>query len=205
MNKMDADKEDKELWRSFTLGNEQALSCVYCKYFNYLYNYGLKISGDEDFVKDCIQELFLHLWENKGKLGAVQYVKAYLLQALRKNVLTKLSRGKRRALIRKDLALSEPAITFSAEDLLIQEEKGWQKSTQVAAALNDLTARQREAVYLRCYKDLSYEEIAVVMSINYQSVVNHIHEAFKALKNNEALKTVIKLSIVITGSACSVF
>jgi DNA-directed RNA polymerase specialized sigma24 family protein len=39
-------------------------------------------------------------------------------------------------------------------------------------------------VYLKFYSNLSYQEIAAVMAIQYQSAVNLVHEAIKTLGNN---------------------
>jgi DNA-directed RNA polymerase specialized sigma24 family protein len=48
--------------------------------------------------------------------------------------------------------------------------------------LNELPARQREVVYLRYFQDLGIEEIAQVLSVNYQSVLNALSRAMKNLK-----------------------
>jgi RNA polymerase sigma factor (sigma-70 family) len=188
------DSEDWQIWQAMKAGNPAALSVFYTRYFRVLFNYGATFSRDEDLVKDVVQELFLNIWENRQGLVDVRNVRAYLFQALRQNIITKLTRLKRRLVLSKDAALAEPVVSFSSEDILMAEEHSAVKKQQIAAALNTLPARQREALYLRCYNELSYEEIAEVMSINYQSVVNHVHEAIKTLRTSELLRMISRLA-----------
>jgi RNA polymerase sigma factor (sigma-70 family) len=44
-------------------------------------------------------------------------------------------------------------------------------------ALQSLSKRQKESVYLKFYDGLSNTEIAEVMGVNIQSVYNHVSEA----------------------------
>jgi len=46
-----------------------------------------------------------------------------------------------------------------------------------------LTRRQREAIYLRFYQNLSYDEIAKLMTMKVESVYNVISKAISLLKN----------------------
>jgi RNA polymerase sigma factor (sigma-70 family) len=48
--------------------------------------------------------------------------------------------------------------------------------------VNQLPARQKEIIYLRIYKGLSYEEISQVMQLNYQVVRNLLSQALKSFR-----------------------
>ena len=50
------------------------------------------------------------------------------------------------------------------------------------ALLNKLPPRQKEVLYLLFYQDMSYEDIATVMQMNYQSARNLVHRALKLLR-----------------------
>jgi RNA polymerase sigma factor (sigma-70 family) len=56
------------------------------------------------------------------------------------------------------------------------------KGTRLADAINQLTKRQREAIFLRYYHGLGNAEIAETMGISIQSFYNLTHEAIRALK-----------------------
>ena len=58
-----------------------------------------------------------------------------------------------------------------------------QKQKEVLlAALDELSPRQREIIYLRFYQNLSYEEIADIMDLNYQTSRNLLYKAIRSLR-----------------------
>ncbi|MCL4483994.1 MAG: hypothetical protein M1445_15515, partial [Bacteroidetes bacterium] len=64
---------DKELWIDFISGNNDAFKTIYEKYFPELFKYGCYFSDDEDLVKDCIQDLFINLFNYRLKLKHEKY------------------------------------------------------------------------------------------------------------------------------------
>jgi RNA polymerase sigma-70 factor (ECF subfamily) len=50
-------------------------------------------------------------------------------------------------------------------------------------ALNNLTNRQKEIVYLKYYQNLSYEEVSEIMKINYQAARNLLYQTIKTLRS----------------------
>jgi DNA-directed RNA polymerase specialized sigma24 family protein len=75
---------DEALWSSFKTGNELALSILYKKHVQRLYDYGMHSFRSHDLVVDCLQELFLRLWNKRETLASVQAVKPYLFKAFRR-------------------------------------------------------------------------------------------------------------------------
>lgn len=49
--------------------------------------------------------------------------------------------------------------------------------------INLLTPRQKEAIYLHYQSEMSYDEIAQLLGINYQSVRNLIHRAVEKVRS----------------------
>jgi RNA polymerase sigma-70 factor (ECF subfamily) len=52
----------------------------------------------------------------------------------------------------------------------------------VVHAINQLSNRQKEIVYLKLYQQLSYEEVSEIMQINYQAARNLFYQAIKSLR-----------------------
>jgi len=69
------------------------------------------------------------------------------------------------------------------EDTIIQDEILRQHLKQLHEGMTVLTRRQREAIYLRFYQNLSYDEIAKLMTMKVESVYNVISKAISLLKN----------------------
>ena len=65
----------------------------------------------------------------------------------------------------------------SIEKSIIDDELGAENRSRLSKALSQLSARQREAIYLKYHKNLQYEDVAEIMNINYQSVRN-LHYAY---------------------------
>lgn len=142
-----------------------------------LYHYGKSFSSDEQLVEDCIQELFIHLYEKEIKLSSIQNLKAYLFTALRRRILDKKQKN-----LRIPTASINPEIHFSVEDLSINQEDKGQRRQLLATHLNNLPWRQKEAVYLKFFNNLSAKEIAEIMGITSQVVSNTVYKAIKKLK-----------------------
>jgi RNA polymerase sigma factor (sigma-70 family) len=172
------------LWQRFRAGDEAAFTYLISKNFQLLYRYGLKYSPEEAFIKDCIQELFIDLWERRQSLSEVITIKAYLMASLRRRLHRESLSKKRQTSELTDIEQVPFDVEFSVEDSLIRQETTRELAHGIKAQLEQLPKRQKEVVYLRFFEDMSREEIAKVMDINPQSVSNLLQAAFKYIKSN---------------------
>lgn len=172
------------LWQRFRQGDEAAFTYLMSKNFQLLYRYGLKYSPEEDFIQDCIQELFIELWERRQSLSEVITIKAYLMACLRRRMHRESLSKKWQTSDLSDIEQWPFDVEFSVEDSLIRQETTRELAQEIKAQLDQLPKRQKEVVYLRFFEDMSREEIAKVMDINPQSVSNLLQAAFKYIKSN---------------------
>jgi RNA polymerase sigma-70 factor (ECF subfamily) len=173
------DRTDIALWSAFKEGDRDAFAALFRRYHPLLVQYGSKICNDLSVLEDCIQDLFIEIWQSRSSTE-VNSVKAYLLKSL-KNKLYKLFR-RQQPLASSDTAFDAMAFEISHESFLIGREDERLKTHEVLNAVNQLPARQKEIVYLRIYKKLSYEEISEVMNINYQVARNLFSQSVKSLR-----------------------
>ncbi len=176
---------DAQIWQAMKSGDPEAVCWLMEKYYQVLYRYGLKLAaGDETLTKDCIQEVFIKLWNNRSGLGDVTLIKPYLLTAFRRRLLDGLA-ARHPALMHlpgeEDAAFPQ-AITYSCEDDLIRDQERERTGNRLALALDKLPKRQREAVYLRYYENMEYPQIAQVMALKERSVYNLVHEGLNKLR-----------------------
>jgi len=156
-------------------------SSVFKEYFDSMFNYGLKMTRNEDLVKDCIQELFFRMWKNNIDFASVANLKPYLLKGLRRQILNILElKYNQMDRIKVEENIS---IEFSPEDYYIQNQVEEQLRNKVLLALNNLSKKQREAIYLRFFEDLGYVEIAEIMNINLQSAKNNVQRGLDSLRD----------------------
>ncbi|GAB3960974.1 RNA polymerase sigma factor [Spirosoma harenae] len=175
--------EDQVLWQSYREGDKQALGQLAERYYRRLKHYGLKFLVNEFEVDDCIQELFLRLWQNRLQINSTISVKHYLFKALRHHIVQHVRQQKQTAV--DDLDWDSSVLldeTINPETLLIQKESLSTLMNTIKAQLEALPPREREAIYLRYYENLSVPEIAEVMNVNRQSVSNFLQKALHKLR-----------------------
>ncbi len=175
--------DERSLWRDFRAGDRAAFECLYHSHIQHLISYGSKITHDRSLVQDCIQDLFVELWESREKLASANSVRHYLLKALRYKIVHHLQTD-----------LSEPLketyfpIQYeNAESQWLLSESVLLNAKQLNIALAALPKRQKEAIYLRYFQGLSNEEVAQVMGVNYQSACKFIYTALKTLREKMRL------------------
>lgn len=170
------------LWTAFQQGDRQAFERIHARHYDCLFHYALRLLPDADTARDALQTLFLNLWRTRQRLGAVRSVRAYLLLSLKRQLLADVNR--RRLAHRREVAYDTelPHADFSPEDFMVESETDLTQRALLVRMVNQLSARQKEVVYLRYYEELSYQEIADVLHINYQSVANLLQRSLKRLK-----------------------
>ena len=173
---------DDILWKSFREGDDTCYEAMYRKYVGVLFNYGMQVSPNADFVKDAIQDLFVKLYSNRTRLNENVNLKFYLFTALKHNMYNTL-RGEV-DLERIENCLTEEIPDYTAEDRVIGQFDNQDLSNSVEYYLSALTSRQREVMYCRFVQDLSIDEISLLLDMNYQSVQNIIQRSIKKIKQN---------------------
>lgn len=147
-----------------------------------LYNYGLKVAADPELVEDCIQDLFIYIWDSKEKLGATDNIKFYLFTALKRRILVKKEeKHKKDNLLQAAHSRGEQAdssLESRHSSFQTEEDPG----ARLEQALQSLTMRQREAISLRFYDKMSYADIASMMSLTVPSTYSLIARAMEVLR-----------------------
>jgi RNA polymerase sigma factor (sigma-70 family) len=185
-----AAEREQVVWSALKSGNRKALDYIFEKYIRLLYAYGAKITKDHALVEDCIQDLFVELWHRRESLSDTSSIKFYLLKSLRRRVARRLNNDNR---LHTEPLLEQHQgdnLEFSVEFQLIQEQSSLEQRQQLTHALSQLTTRQREAVYLKFYERLTYEEIAEMMSLTVKSAYKLIGRSIEVLRKTIRLGTV---------------
>jgi RNA polymerase sigma-70 factor (ECF subfamily) len=173
--------EDAQLWQQLRSGQKSALEHIYRREVDALYRYGRRLTDNVPLVEDAIQELFIELWKRRESLGATDAIRPYLLVALRRK-LVRLSQKRDQQTLSWEEEQPPEAETEAAESQLIAEEQTAEAQQRLQQALQQLSARQREILYLKYFQGLDYKAIAEVIGINYQSVRNTASAGLKALR-----------------------
>lgn len=172
---------DLFLWKRFLNGDQKALEDIYKSNFQALYNYGMRIHGDPDLVKDTIQELFMDIINSLKNLGETDNIRFYLIVAFRRKIMVTLKK-KGNFLLTDSNQAFDFDFDVSAEDSMIINEEKSSTRLKLRKIINNLSSRQKEAVFLKFYYDMTYEQITKIMGINYQSARSIIYKAVHVMR-----------------------
>jgi len=180
-------KSDFEVWNSFDKGDEIAFNYIYRSYTPILYRFGLQITRNEDLVKDSIQNIFIDLRRKRGSLSEVVSIKSYLIKILQRELFRSIKKENSHAFQNIELPENAFLIEVSYETKVIQIESENEISTQLKQALNQLTAKQRQALILLYEEGMSYKEIAEILEFNQVKTARKL--VYRAI---ESLKQILK-------------
>jgi len=189
---------DYAIWEAFKSGNKIAFDYIFESNIKMLYTYGNGIIRDRELVADCIQELFIELWNKREILGSTNSIKFYLFKSLRRRIIRKNETEQRRSDV--DLTLTyQDSFNLPFESELILDEVRQKRKQHLSLALSIITQRQREAILLRYYKKLTFEEMSSRMKMDIPSVRNILSKAIQSLRlqMGDQIKNIFNIIICI--------
>ena len=173
-------------WDGLRMGNAHSLEWLYARYFRLLYNYGRKLSTESRSVEDAIHDLFVDLWRFRKNLSPTTSVRFYLYRSLRRRLMRNNSA---RDFVFQNGGLPERLfenVPCQEEDI-IEKETEDHRLSHLKKLMADLSPRQYEAMTLRFYDELSFEEIGVILNVNEQSARNLVQRGLSQLKQYSKL------------------
>lgn len=176
-------QDDLTLWSDLRKGDEKAFSILFKKHYSHLVRYGNSFIPFPEKVQDCVQDVFTDIWIYRNKLNESVVVKAYLLSCVRKRI-TRLQERDHIFRLSTSVDSIKFLFDFSIEHHLISDEITATKISHLNRLINDLPSRQKEALYLRYNQNLSVEQIANTLDVNYQSANNLLHRALLCLRKD---------------------
>jgi RNA polymerase sigma factor (sigma-70 family) len=169
---------DELLWSDFKNGNKKSFELLYKKFFFKLYNYGYQQIRDKELIQDCLHDLFLNIWKNKETTIVPQSVKNYLFIAFKRKMLDAIKYKSRFSNSEQSFELEEN----SFEHDLVLEQAEQEKMKKLNLAMKHLTPKQREAIFLRYFEEMEYNDIAQVLGYDTNSVYVLISRSIAVLR-----------------------
>ena len=183
----DNNEEYNWLWNEVQHGNDRGFYRLYQISYDKLFRFGLRLSHDREIVKEHINGIFIDLWIKREKLEDIRQIQHYIFISYKRRLIKAINK---RTLETYDTLPVEPEVS-SYEQLLIDREQDSERKQRIEAAINKLTARQKELIRLRFFEQLSYEEIAERTSISVRTIYNTIHAAINLMRQEVTLPIII--------------
>ncbi|HTE25457.1 RNA polymerase sigma factor [Flavitalea sp.] len=179
---MNEEEQNILYWDGLRKGDKQALFQLYNNTYFHLVRFGLKISPDDELVKDSVTQLFLQLWDKHGRLNEVTHVRAYLFTSLKRMLLDKLACHSRTDAAIIKLQYKEEDVELSYEEIIIRVQHDDELRNKLHKAMEQLTPKQKELIRLMFFEGLSYKQVAEQTSQSIKTAYNTIYNAIKSLR-----------------------
>jgi RNA polymerase sigma-70 factor (ECF subfamily) len=174
---MKGHNDDIKEFERIAAGDAEAFSRVYSVYRNRVYGFAYRMVGNQSTAEDITQEAFMVLIKNPGQYQRERGSMLTFLCAVARNQILKYFRhhgykiedsiDEHNLVLQNDEGAADPLLT------LLERELG-EKVNETIALLPPL---QREAIVLREFQDLSYEEISIVTGVEVNVVKARLHRA----------------------------
>ncbi|RDB06064.1 RNA polymerase sigma factor [Runella aurantiaca] len=184
-------------WARLKAGDSYALGELYDAYVQLLYKFGKRHCQDEELLTDAIHDVFEDIWNYRATLSDVETsnIQFYLFKSLKTKLLKYLNRQARHTELTDNQEYLHEYVE-SAELFIVSQEIDRHQQHQLAQQIALLPKRQQEALILRFYDNLSYDEIAELMVLTRHSVYNLIYKALSQLRDNWVFDLIFLIFIV---------
>jgi RNA polymerase sigma-70 factor (sigma-E family) len=153
---------------------DRAVTELYSVHYRGLVRLAALLVRDIPTAEEVVQDAFVAMHGGWQRLRDAEKALAYLRQAV---VNRSRSVLRHRTVVDKNLLKAPPDMPSAEHGALVLLER-----SAVVAALRRLPDRQREAIVLRYYADLSEAEIAATMGISRGAVKSHTARGMSALR-----------------------
>lgn len=178
-------------------GDQDLFYTLYSHYHDYLIYLGGLKGVTLDRSKDCVNDLFLFVFENRARLQHIRNHHNYLVTCFIRSLFRKSHFSAEESL--ELLDLPEMPVYPSVEAEYIKQTTQKEVTLILQDYINQLSDSQTKIVYQKFYLGLTYEKIAQVNDISVKTAYNTIYNSVEKLRKligqeyASALSTAISL------------
>ena len=151
--------------------------------FDALYNFARWLAHDSRDAEDLVQETYLRALRSFASFRPGTNFRAWIFRILRNNFLSSCSKLERRMTVAIDSEEVGPELAIDMENpetILMSRSD----SQLMQRAIDDLPVHYREALVLCEVEEMSYQEIAQILSIPMGTVMSRLARARKAVRES---------------------
>ncbi len=176
------ERSDEELMLAAGHGDRAAFGVIVERHYRTVAQFAQRFLGDiaPEAAEDLAQDVFLKAWKASGGFKPRATVITWLLRIATNTCLNYRRRQRfRRALSLWSESSPEPAERETGRTAGLEERD---RADHVRGAIATLPSRQRAAIVLRHYHELSYAEIGSILEISVSAVESLLFRARVGLR-----------------------
>jgi len=183
--KQEFDRSDFQLVEEVRKGHRASFSELVKRHQRGLLRLSMRFMRDPDIAQDVVQEAFIKAYEKLNSFEGRSSFKSWLYQITVNTARNKLREDRHDISDIADVHLGVDAI---AEKSLVHKAVG----ELLSAEVEKLPFKQKTALVLRVYEDMSFNEIADVMECPYDTAKANYRHALLKLKEAFEMKSELK-------------
>lgn len=175
-------RDDQELLRQLSKGNESAFKALYERYQGPIYRFALHMSGNTATAEEATQEVFMQLINNARGYDAGKGTVAGYLFGIARNITRRAVQESSCELALEGDDLVRDEFAMAGELDILGELTNGELIVALRSAVLGLPQQYREAVVLCDLEELSYQEAAELLGCSPGTVASRLHRGRGILK-----------------------
>jgi RNA polymerase sigma-70 factor, ECF subfamily len=175
-----SDRSDALLVRDARAGSTEAFNLLVRRWERKVYGYLVYLTGHPEDACDLSQEVFVAAYQKLGQLRKAETFRQWLFEIAHNRAYSYLRREKRQQTVLSDAEPPE-----GASGVRLMEGAKWERAESrilVERALAALSAEQREAIVLKFYQGLRFDEIAAIQNCPVSTIKTRFYVGFSQLR-----------------------
>jgi len=166
----------------FLSGSKTAFERIYKQHYPELFNYARQFQIDPAASNDCIQDVFIEIWNSRKRLK-IKAIRPYLYISVRNKITKYRSKSLKEQLQAEKYHQEEFEVKYNPTALHIDAENKLEIERKLRRGVENLTPRQKEIVFLIFYNNLNYSEAAEILGIKVKTAYNQVHKSINDLRD----------------------
>jgi RNA polymerase sigma-70 factor (ECF subfamily) len=171
------DDPDEALLRRVAVGDQAAIQALVARKLPRICALATRMLGDATEAEDVAQETFVRVWRQapKWRFGEAKF--DTWLHRVALNLCYDRLRKRREQPIAEPPEQIDPAVGADVEVEMMQT------SNEIQAALSELPPRQRDAIVMHHYQELSNIDAAAVLGVSVEALESLLSRGRRALRD----------------------
>jgi RNA polymerase sigma-70 factor (ECF subfamily) len=174
--------EDVDLIALVARGDEWAYEQLFDRYASAAYGLAVRVVRDPDLARDIVQEALLQLWTHAARFDPAQgSVRAWLFTLVHRRAVDRIR--SEQAGTDREKKVARTSFERPHDHVSDDVERGLE-IRRVRAALDDLTALQREAIELAYFQGYTHPEVAAALQIPLGTAKTRLRDGMIRLRDS---------------------
>jgi RNA polymerase sigma-70 factor (ECF subfamily) len=143
-----------------------------------LSRYAFTIVTDEMLAEECVQEVFVKVWQQKDNMDKGMNINAYLYRAVHNNAINVLNKNKLTMKYQKHIQDSVSEYEHSP----LHNIQAAELQKEIDSAMEKVPEKCRMIFHLSRQEGKTYQEIATLLDLSIKTVENQMSKALRILR-----------------------